>query len=311
MSVFFERLACPGCEFGESTSLFCAPFTDPRMRRFLDRKFKDPLAIIEFVGDANYELRKCARCTLIYQRNVLTDEYSRLLYGKWLLEGDAEPELSRERLEPSEHVLYANELLMLGRFFGRPHHLVRLLDYGLGRGWWCRMATALGFEAMGTDLAPALVSDARARGIGAIDIHELQSERFDFINTEQVLEHVTRPLEVVRQLRQSLKPGGVIKVSVPDGRGIERRIPLMDWSAPRADRRYLMPATPLIHVNTFTQESIGAMGRAAGLRAVVWPLRKEYSLIDATGAKTLVKSLLRPLYRRALRTSYVFLRRDS
>jgi 2-polyprenyl-3-methyl-5-hydroxy-6-metoxy-1,4-benzoquinol methylase len=310
MTVFIERLACPGCECGESVSLFCAPFTDARMQLFLKRKFTDPRAVAEIVGDATYELRRCARCRLVYQRNVLTDEYSQLLYGKWLLEGDAEPELSKERLAPSEHVLYANELLMVGRFFGRPHHLVRLLDYGLGRGWWCRMATALGFEAIGTDLAPALVADARARGITAIDIRELESERFDFINTEQVLEHVTRPLDVMRQLRKSLRPGGLIKVSVPNGRGIERRIPHMDWTAPRADRRYLMPATPLIHVNTFTRESIRAMGRAAGLKAPAWPLRWEYSLIDATAAKPLVKSLLRPLYRRAVQMTYVFLRSD-
>jgi 2-polyprenyl-3-methyl-5-hydroxy-6-metoxy-1,4-benzoquinol methylase len=311
MTIFFERKACPGCEFGESTSLFRAPFTDARMQRFLERKFRDPLKILEFVGSANYELRKCDRCGLIYQRNVLTDEYSQLLYGKWLLEGDAEPELSKEKLAPSEHALYANELFLVGRFFGRPHHLVRLLDYGLGRGWWCRMATALGFEAVGTDLAPALVADARARGIAAIDIQELEFERFDFINTEQVLEHVTRPLDVLRQLRKSLKPGGVIKVSVPNGRGIERRIPLMDWAAPRTDRRYLMPATPLIHVNTFTQESIQAMGRAAGLSAVTWPVHWEYSLIDTTRATALIKSALRPLYRRAFRTTYVFLRTDT
>jgi SAM-dependent methyltransferase len=208
-------------------------------------------------------------------------------------------------------VLYANELLMVGRFFGRPHHLVRLLDYGLGRGWWCRMATAFGFEALGTDIAPALVADARAQGVAAMEIQQLSAERFDFINTEQVLEHVTRPLDVVRQLRTLLKPGGVIKVSVPDGRGIEQRIPRMDWSAPRGDRRYLMPATPLIHVNTFTQSSIRAMGRQAGLRLVTWPLRWEYSLIDAIKLKSLGKSLLRPLYRRARRTTYAFLQSDS
>jgi 2-polyprenyl-3-methyl-5-hydroxy-6-metoxy-1,4-benzoquinol methylase len=311
MKVFLERVACPGCECEKSASLFCAPFSDSRIQQFLKRKFRDPRAITEVLGEATYELRKCAACTLIYQRKVLTDEYSQLLYGKWLLEGDAEPELSKERLGPSEHALYANELLMVGRFFGRPHHLIRLLDYGLGRGWWCRMATALGFEAVGTDLAPALVADARARGITAIDLGELESERFDFINTEQVLEHVTRPLEVVRRLSKALRSGGVIKVSVPDGRGIERRIPLMDWTAPRADRRYLMPATPLIHVNTFNRESIVAMGRAAGLKEAVWPLRLEYSLIDGSAAKPLLKSLLRPLYRRALRTTYVFLRSDS
>ncbi len=311
MSVFYERRTCPACEFGESSTLFCAPFKDARIRKFLERKFNDPTAILKSLGDAEYELRRCRRCTLVYQRNVLTDQYLTLLYGTWLLEGDAEPELSKVSLAPSEHVLYANELLMVGRFFGRPHQLIRLLDYGLGRGWWCRMATALGFEALGTDLAPGLVAEARSQGIAAIDLEQLAEERFDFINTEQVLEHVSRPLDIVRQLRGSLKSGGVIKVSVPDGRDIERRIPLMDWSAPRNDRRYLMPATPLIHVNTFNRDSIRAMGRAAGLSVVSWPLRWDYSLLDATQLKTLGKSLLRPLYRRALRTTYVFLQADS
>ena len=68
---------------------------------------------------------------------------------------------------------------------------------------------------------------------------------------------------------------------------------------------------PLIHVNTFTQESIRAMGREAGLRTVAWPLRWDYSLIDATACRTLVKSLLRPLYRRGLRTTYVLLQTDT
>src|SRR5476651_1246141 len=49
-----------------------------RMRKFLERKFKDPAAILDSLGDSEYELRKCCRCTLIYQRNVLTDEYSKL-----------------------------------------------------------------------------------------------------------------------------------------------------------------------------------------------------------------------------------------
>jgi len=305
--VFNERTSCPGCEFGESISLFRAAYADAVMGQFLRRKFKNPAAILDTLGDAVYELRKCGRCSLIYQRYVLNDEYSAVLYDKWLLEGDAEPELSKEWLPPSDHVLYANELLSVGRFFGRPHHRIRILDYGLGTGWWCRMGTALGFEALGTDLASNLVASARERGIPAIEVAQLASERFDFINTEQVLEHVTQPLDVLRRLRGALKPNGVIKVSVPDGRGIESRIPVVDWTAPRADKRYLMEATPLIHINTFTQDSIRVMGSRAGLKVASVPLRDDYSVLDATGAKALLKSLLRPLYRRAKRTTYVFL----
>jgi SAM-dependent methyltransferase len=204
---------------------------------------------------------------------------------------------------------YANELGTIASLFGRPPHAIRVLDYGLGAGRWARVARALGFDTWGTDLSAQLLSDAAADGLRTLPIDALARERFDFINTEQVFEHLARPREVLAQLLESLGPGGIIKISVPDGRGIERRLPLMDWSAPRGSRRYLIPVTPLVHVNTFTAAVIRAMGAQFGLVPVQPSLRAEYQVLDATSAARFAKSLLRPLYRRLSRPAYVFLRK--
>lgn len=307
MSVLVEREICPACESRVYSTLFRAGFDDSRIRTFIVRKFRNPDRIVELLSGGCYELCKCASCTLIFQRYILSDEYTSKLYDEWLIDDDAEHELSKEKLPARQLAYFANEVLTIGRLLKRPHHEVKVLDFGLGRGWWCRMAQAFGFDAYGTDLAMRLVEEARSKGINAIGVQDLRERHFDFINTEQVFEHLARPLEVLRQLRGALGNAGVIKISVPEGRGLEKRIPLMDWSAPRWDRRYLLAATPLIHVNTFTQRSISAMARRAGLNALEVPIRYQYSLCDTSSLRTIGRSLLRPLYRRTKGSNYVFL----
>lgn len=307
MSVLEERRRCPACDTEDSISLFRAAYHEPRMQTFLQRKFRKPREIVRLLSGGDYELRKCRHCTLIYQRFILTPEYTTRLYDEWLINDDAEQELSRERLPPRQLAYFANEVLTIGRVLKKPHHQVRMLDYGLGRGWWCRMAQAFGFDACGTDLATHLVSEARRQGINAVEVDKLPGKRFDFINTEQVFEHLAHPLGVLRQLRELLEDAGRIKISVPEGRGMEKRIPLMDWTAPRWDRRYLLPATPLIHINTFTQRSIAVMAERAGLHPAPIPIRYEYSLCDTSSLTTIGRSLLRPLYRRTSGATYMFL----
>lgn len=307
MSVLVERTICPACESEDFSTVFKAAFDDDRIVKFVARKFRNPQRILSLLSGGYYELCKCRFCTLIFQRYVLTDEYTSRLYDDWLIDEDAESELSKEKLPPRQLAYFANEVLTIGRLLKRPHHEVKVLDFGLGRGWWCRMAQAFGFDAYGTDLATRLVEEARSKGINAIGVQDMRVLRFDFINTEQVFEHLARPLEVLRQLRETLGNAGVIKISVPEGRGIERRIPIMDWSAPRWDRRYLLAATPLIHINTFTQRSIAAMAERAGLNALAVPIRYHYSLCDTSSLRTIGRSLLRPLYRRTKGSNYVFL----
>lgn len=306
-TILEERRRCPACEERHSVSLVRVGYQEPRMQAFIKRKFRQPAEIARLLAGADYELRRCTHCTLIFQRLVFTPAYTERLYDDWLIHEDREEELSRERLPPRQLAYFANEVLTIGRLMNRPHHEVRVLDYGLGRGWWCRMAQAFGFETLGTDLASGLVTEARRQGINAIEVEQLPGQRFDFINTEQVFEHLARPLQVLRLLRSLLSPGGHVKISVPDGRGLERRIPLMDWTAPRWSRRYLLAATPLIHINTFTQRSIAAMAERAGLSPVPVPLRYEYSLCDTRSLGTIGRSLLRPLYRRTTGATYMFL----
>jgi 2-polyprenyl-3-methyl-5-hydroxy-6-metoxy-1,4-benzoquinol methylase len=304
--VLIERDRCPGCDSAHFKPIFREPFASPRMAAFFARKFVDPQLVLSLLGDSEYELDECRHCRLIFQRRILTDEYLGKLYDEWLAQNDAERELSRVHLPLSELSQFANEIAMIGRLLRRPAHETSLLDYGMGEGWWCRVAASLGHRVTGTDLATNLVE--KAYGFNAISMQELPKHRFDFINTEQVFEHLARPLETLRHLRGSLNKGGLLKISVPNGASIPRRLSKMDWTAPRTSKPFLMEATPLIHINSFRLSSIEAMGQQAGFTPVPLSPRAHYALINVTTPKDAIKSLARPIYRWLTRHTYMILR---
>lgn len=304
MDIFTTRTECPVCDGTHAKELYSSDLLDENVRVFVDRKIGDPEVLARFRG-TSYTLLKCENCGLIYQRNILSDRFLETLYDEWVVHREETPR-TREFFG-----YYANELFTIASLFEKPVHEIKVLDYGLGAGKWAKVAKAIGFDIWGTDLSENLLEDARRDGINTLKINELGKHQFDFINTEQVFEHLARPKETLSQLVPSLAPGGIVKISVPDGTDIEKRLPLMDWSAPRNSKRFLLPATPLVHINTFTRSVIKHMGGLFQLTPTLPALRNEYGILDLTSAKSLAKGMLRPIYRRLTKPTYVFLRKSA
>ena len=98
---------------------------------------------------------------------------------------------------------------------------------------------------------------------------EIPTHQFDFINTEQVFEHLSQPLETLEYLSKALKPHGIIKISVPNGWNIEEKLAIGDWDASKESPQSLNPVAPLEHVNCFTYQSIIKMAQLVGLKPLV------------------------------------------
>lgn len=193
----------------------------------------------------------------------------------------------------------------------KPPHEMEVLDFGMGWSEWLQMARAWGCRVTGMELSEERVRHARSLGIEIIDLDDAAGRRFDFINTEQVFEHLVSPLDILERLGSLLKPGGLLKVSVPDGRKMPKVIDDLasggQWSPER-----VMAIAPLEHVNCFTYDSIVAMGKAAGLRVSTPRLR---DMLNASSGwlspKEAARNLARPVYRHLYpRSTYVFLTRD-
>jgi SAM-dependent methyltransferase len=125
---------------------------------------------------------------------------------------------------------------------GRPRF--RLLEIGCGAAGLAPVLTALGVDYHGIDIDHRPIEAARARGITGLrvgDFFELPSDGpFDVIALSQVLEHITRPRELMHRIRQSLTPDGILHVDVPNHAalaglpsravgGLGRRLGAIEW----------------------------------------------------------------------------------
>jgi 2-polyprenyl-3-methyl-5-hydroxy-6-metoxy-1,4-benzoquinol methylase len=187
----------------------------------------------------------------------------------------------------------------------------------MGWGQWAIVAQRLGATSFGYDLSGARRRFAREHGVETVeDVAEIQPASLDFINTEQVLEHVDAPLALVHTLRAKLRPGGILKIAVPRSRSIAAEVTQLTWREPDLGRR-INAVHPLEHVNCFSPTSIAAMASRAGLATARIRTRDYLAFTLQHGAtptrpRAVAKALARPLYHRFSRTNlYVWLRAAS
>ncbi len=262
---FVEREACPVCRSGDAETLCEFGFQDPPLADFITSYYQGRVPLERF-GNAVYRIRACPRCKLVYQDPVLNDEGMRELYEQWI---DTERSLYKKQHAGSGRFRqYAGQVQTVARLFAeRQPGEVRVLDYGMGWGYWSRMAQAHGFDVSGCELSAARRAHANGLGLSVIDHLPAEGGNFDFIFANQVFEHLPDPLRSMQQLVANLAPGGVIQVRVPDGRSVEGWLRQRAWSAE------LDAIHPLEHINCFTRRALLELAVASGLRAFNPPLR--------------------------------------
>jgi predicted SAM-dependent methyltransferase len=142
------------------------------------------------------------------------------------------------------------------------------------------------------EVSAARIAHATEAGIPVLGWDDLRDKHFDFINAEQVFEHLADPLDTLVRLAAALKPGGIIRINVPPGHDIKRKLQNPDWSLPARSPESLNDVAPLQHLNCFTFESLVRMGAKAGLREV--EIAREYLLPEGLAER--LKSVARPCY---------------
>ena len=234
------------------------------MAQFLQRFYAGRLPPDELAGAA-YRVAVCARCGFVYQQDILDAAGMQALYGRWI---DADASLRRK--EAAADRLYrrdSGQAQTLLRMMARLGRAPRVLDFGMGWGFWGRAAQAQGLEVSGFELSARRREYARAMGLDVIDELPPPGAHFDCIYSSQVFEHLPDPRATLESLRDRLAPGGLVYLRVPDGRGAARRLARHGWS-PQIDALH-----PLEHVNCFTRRTLIALAARVGLEPARPPLR--------------------------------------
>src|SRR5690606_18812532 len=131
-----------------------------------------------------------------------------------------------------------------------------------------RVARSLGAQAFGYAAPEAARDIARQHGVQIAALPELDQLRADFVSADEVLEGAHDPVEALRDIMRALAPHGILKLGALRAADIERRIRVLDWSAPVGSRDSLRAVYPLEHVNCFDWPALEALAARAGLRRI-------------------------------------------
>jgi 2-polyprenyl-3-methyl-5-hydroxy-6-metoxy-1,4-benzoquinol methylase len=295
---FVARPTCEVCGSGDGRVLISRPFTDPAVWGFLNEHYGGRVSEAD-VMDVAYELVECAACGFIWQVHVPDERLALRLYDEWI--SPEESLASRAHADPALYRAFAWQLRGVASLLGRRPSEVHVLDFGAGWGQWCLTAKRLGYDVKGVEISPRRIEYARGEGVDVVaDLDELGDWRADYVNAEQVFEHIARPVAVLGRLRDVLSDGGIVRLSVPNAVGVARDVSSPHWRA-RKDA-----VQPLEHISCYRPSVLRSVGERAGLRV----LRRPGLVFDRArwraGVRALVGAAYRALLRiRGRRTSHV------
>ncbi len=233
------------------------------------------------------------------------------LYEEWI--SPEEALLAHKEKEENSALIgdYKDEITTINEAFFKSKKNVRVLDFGMGWGTWARTAKDLGWEVYGAELLKSRVEYADRNGIEAVNPEKSNFLRFDFINTEQVFEHLPEPLTTLKTMKEWLRKDGIIKISVPSAKNMEERLKKMDWCAPKFSRNSLNPVAPLEHINLYKRKTILKMAHLAGLKEIKLPIMAQYKNTDwNNNFKINLKKVIKPIrLNHTNHLNYVFLKK--
>jgi SAM-dependent methyltransferase len=195
---------------------------------------------------------------------------------------------------------------------------LRLLEIGCAEGHFLERAAALGHRATGLDFTVAAVEKARARGLDAHvgDVATLRAtlppdDRFEAVAMFQIIEHLTEPDAIFRELVEVCAPGALLLVGCPSDRRYTRRVAHPDrvgrsdfWDWPpqhtlrwgeRSLRRFLgRHGWRIDRVEHEPFTAVGAAAHLVGLRGGGrWdarPLRRRWETLRSLAAVTAARA---------------------
>lgn len=306
-ALFVARSRCPVCHSADVETVLSEPYVGAGPESVLRPKYdRIPREVPyeERLNGYDYTILSCRGCRALFQQLAPTPEFAAEYYGSWIAQH------GKPRFLLGEYAHWINEALILTSFLlkrtGResPDEL-KILDFGVGQGVFANAMKACGCKVYGYDLSDERLEAREREGIVPVKFEAI--EGFDFINTEQVFEHLPDPLEKATHLSRGLTEKGVLKISVPYARWAERGPLKIDWNAGRYARHSYMPLQPIEHLTYFRRPSLERMMASLGFKAVRPSILTELNYAF-DWKRSALKYLARPFLRRWMRNYYLFAR---
>lgn len=163
----------------------------------------------------------------------------------------------------------------------------RMLDIGCGGGTLLdRIAKKAGLNfAAGVDASFGAIRYAAQMHKGprylCADFYELpfKDSAFGYVTAIEVLEHLEKPENALKELRRVLKDNGKILILVPNERNLLFRVIWYFWTKGKGK------VWKEAHVQQFTKESLDALLESSGFKPVQWKMFLLGMLMAVKGEK--------------------------
>jgi 2-polyprenyl-3-methyl-5-hydroxy-6-metoxy-1,4-benzoquinol methylase len=258
-----------------------------------------------FLRGIDFEIVKCRKCHFAFQKNVFKDQKLNDLYNKWI-----DPKLAEEwhndRNTFEESLFYIRILVFAKNYHNKPSAEIKVLDFGAGFGEFLAIAQNMGFQSYALEYSAERIRVLQNRGIPVIDYNESMS--FDLIVVNQVLEHLTDPAMVLRDIYSRLNSNGIAFLAVPNCPKIERQLKRTTSIVDGKEmEKVLLDAsvTAFQHVNFFNNANFGTLIRNCGFQVIFDPY------FGMMSWESNYRSFVRLLYRVLFQPSYYHLFRTT
>jgi SAM-dependent methyltransferase len=201
-------------------------------------------------------MRRCRSCQHLFMESFPAPEVLGKLYARYgfaRMSLAATPTFLRERGRALAHELE--------RYATRR----RILDVGFGAGVLLQAFTERNWQAYGIEASQAAVEQACAAGLKHVSHGDFLDASyadgfFDVVVMTELIEHLPDPRPYLQQAWRILRPGGLLYLTTPHGRGISARVLGLSWSV----------VAPPEHLNLFSRASLSLLLEQVGFMPVRW-----------------------------------------
>ena len=237
-----ERTKCPVCFSSKFKIIFSISYKNEKILKFFYDYYNGnmPTNILE---DYDYQLLECSDCQLIFQKYIPDKEFSIELYDKII---SPEKSLQKKIDAKNLNLKYDNEIRLIKKIF--KNKKIKILEFGAGWGFWARRVKEKGFDVDAFELSKNRIDFMKKKGINVIEDLKKNIDKYDFIYSDQTIEHINDPHQIFKEFLPNLKKGGFILLNYPSS--FLFKYQLTKNYIPHKDA-----AHPLEHINIFNRKS--------------------------------------------------------
>ena len=185
-------------------------------------------------ADESFTVWRCSNCMSLHSKEAVELDAYYVDYP-----------MTKQSADFSTRLAMRNRLRFMVRHGLTAEHAI--LDYGCGKGLFVDFLNERGFHAVGYDPYVARFSDRCVLG-----------EAFDYVTSQDVIEHVDAPRELIGEYARLLNSGGVLFVGTPNA--AEITLDRLDVFSMELHQPY--------HRHLLSEQALRQLCERAGLRVV-------------------------------------------